>query len=155
MTLSVIVTGGSGFLGAFIIEAILKQHSDWTVIVLDLFRPEIPKTNVQYEIGDVTDGTIVRSVIETFKPQVVVHAAGIVPELAERYGRRLTAKVFEINVKGTRTMLAAAKAHGVQAFVWTGSCCAVTDDMTRDYANVDETVPTSNHSLIYGESKVG
>ena len=75
--------------------------------------------------------------------------------LAERYGRKDRDKVFRVNVAGTRNMLVAAKDNGVEAFVWTGSCTAVTDDMKYQYPNVDERWPTSNHSLIYGESKVG
>lgn len=62
--------------------------------------------------------------------------------------------MFNVNVNGTRNMLAAAKAAGTRAFVWTGSFTAVTDDMRHQYANIDERWPTSSHSLIYGESKV-
>ena len=154
MATSVLVTGGTGFLGAFIVDAILEQHPEWTITVLDLMSPEKAKSNVQYEVGDVTDASTVSSIIQSVRPRAIIHTAGVVPELAERYGRRLAAKVLKVNVEGTRTMLAAAKSHGVEAFVWTGSCCAVTDDMTREYANIDEAVPTSNQSLVYGESKV-
>ena len=154
MATSVLVTGGTGFLGAFIIDSMLEQHPEWMITVLDLVSPEKARRNVEYEIGDVTDKPTVSAIIQRVKPRVIVHTAGIVPDLAERYGRRLEAKVFKVNVEGTRTLLTAARTHGVEAFVSTGSCCAVTDDMTREYANIDETVSTSAQSLIYGESKV-
>jgi sterol-4alpha-carboxylate 3-dehydrogenase (decarboxylating) len=51
-------------------------------------------------------------------------------------------------------MVEAARACGCQAFVYTSSCCAVTDDMSRPYANMDEGWPVSEKSSIYGESKV-
>lgn len=152
--MSVLVTGGNGFLGQFIVDAILEQHRDWTVTVLDLARPRQATSNVRYEIGDVTVISSVHSIIRKAKPRAIIHAAGMVPELAERYGRKLEAQVLKINVEGTRNMLAAAKDQGVEAFVWTGSCTAVTDDMRREYRNIDEAVPTSNQSLVYGESKV-
>ena len=155
MATGVLVTGGTGFLGSFIVDAILEQHPEWAITVLDLVSPKQARRKVQYEIGDVTVESSVRPIIERVKPRAIVHAAGMVPELAERYGRSLEAKVYKVNVEGTRTMLAVAKDHGVETFVWTGSCTAVTDDMRREYRNIDEAVPTSNQSLIYGESKVG
>jgi len=154
MPTNVLVTGGAGFLGRFIVDAILEKHQDWTITVFDLVGPGHARSNVRYEVGDVTVDSSVRSVIRKAEPCAIIHAAGIVPELAERYGRRLEAQVFRANVEGTRNMLAAAKDHGVEAFVWTGSCTAVTDDMNREYRNIDEAVPTSKQSLVYGESKV-
>ena len=154
MAISVLVTGGTGFLGSFIVDTILEQHPEWDVTVMDLVRPKKFKENVKYKVGDVTVTAVVNAIIERVKPQAIIHTAGMVPELAERYGRNLEAKVFEVNVEGTRTLLTAAKRHGVEAFVWTGSCTAVMDDMTNDYPNIDESVPTSRQSTIYGESKV-
>ena len=153
MGISVLITGGVGFLGTFIVEATSAQHPGWDITVLDLNLPKIPKANIAYEIGDVTDLASVTAIVEKTKPDVIIHTAGLVPELAGRYGRRLRDTVFNINVNGTRNMLAAAKNAGVEAFVWTGSCCAVVDDMRYQYPNIDERWPTSNQSLIYGESK--
>ena len=154
MGISVLITGGVGFLGTFIVEATSAQHPEWHITVLDLNLPKIPKNNIAYEIGDVTDLASVTAIVEKAKPNVIIHTAGLVPELAGRYGRKLRNRVFDINVNGTRNMLTAAKNAGVEAFVWTGSCCAVTDDMRYQYPNIDERWPTSNTSLIYGESKV-
>ena len=155
MTISVLITGGIGFLGVFIVDAVRRQHPEWKVTVLDLLMPKIPKENVAYECADVTHLASVAAVIDRIKPVVIIHTAGLVPELAGRYSRKQRDKVFDINVSGTRNMLAAARTAGVEAFVWTGSCCAVTDDMRYQYPNIDERWPTSNKSLIYGESKAG
>lgn len=51
-------------------------------------------------------------------------------------------------------MVEAARKCGCRAFVYTSSCCAVTDDMSKSYANMDERWPVSQKSSIYGESKV-
>jgi sterol-4alpha-carboxylate 3-dehydrogenase (decarboxylating) len=59
-----------------------------------------------------------------------------------------------VNVEGTRNMLAAARESGVEAFVYTSSCCCVTDNMSIQYPNIDESWPLSHQSLVYGESKV-
>lgn len=72
----------------------------------------------------------------------------------DRYARRLEALVKKINVDGTRHVVEAARLCGCKALVYTSSCCAVTDDMSRPYANIDESWPVSEKSSSYGESKV-
>ena len=151
---SVLITGGSGFLGSFIVETALKQHPEWAVTVLDLKLPPTLTSKVSYEVVDVTDATSVSVIVNRIRPDVIIHSAGLVPELAVRYGREQQDLVYNVNVNGTRNMLHAAKTSGTKMFVWTGSCTAVTDDMRHQYANIDERWPTSSHSLIYGESKV-
>ncbi len=155
ITNSVLITGGTGFLGSSIVDAVLEQHPEWKVTVLDLNLPTAPTLKAVFEVGDVTDATFVNAIVDQVRPDVIMHAAGLIPELAGRYGREQEARVFDVNVNGTRNMLVAAKNAGVRAFVWTGSCCAVTDDMRYQYANIDERWPVSVHSLVYGESKVG
>lgn len=91
---------------------------------------------------------------QAVRPQVVIHSAAIIPPLNERYGRRLEKLVVEVNVEGTRHALDAARQSGCSAFVYTSSCCAVTDDMSVSYINIDERWPVSPVSSVYGESKV-
>lgn len=154
MVTSVLVTGGTGFLGSAIVHALQQQHPEWVVTVLDLTPPNSPKPDITYKSGDVTDAVSLRATLDGIKPDVIIHSAGSVPDLAFRYGREQRDRVFNINVNGTRNVIAAAKSSGVKAFVWTGSCTAITDDMTRQYRNIDEQWPTSSNLLIYGESKV-
>lgn len=153
MAISLLITGGVGFLGSAIVGAVQERHPEWVVTVLDLTTPDVPKPHITYKRGDVTNIASVNTIVDDIKPDVIIHSAGLVPELAFRYGRAQRDRVFNVNVDGTGNMLAAAKSSGVKALVWTGSCTAITDDFRHQYPNIDERWPTSSHSLIYGESK--
>ncbi len=153
MTVSILLTGGTGFVGRAIIDAAKEKHPDWAITVLDLKNPSQSNSDIRYVIGDITVAAEVHRIVEETKPNIIVHTAGIVPGLADRYKRRQREVVWNTNVNGTQNVLDAARGNGVEAVVWTGSCTAVTDDMRYQYPNIDETCPTSDHSLIYGESK--
>ena len=120
MATSVLITGGVGFLGSAILNAIQEQHPEWVATVLDLTSPDVPKPNITYERGDITNPAFVNTIVGSIRPDVIIHSAGLVPELAFRYGREQRDRVFNINVDGTRNILAAAKSSGVKALVWTG-----------------------------------
>ena len=120
MAPSVLITGGVGFLGSAIIDAAQEQHPEWVVTVLDLTSRDVPKPNVTYKKGDITNPAFVDTTVYSIKPDVIIHSAGLVPELAFRYGREQRDRVFNVNVDGTRNILAAAKSSGVKALVWTG-----------------------------------
>ena len=154
MTVSVLITGGIGFVGSAILDAVRGKHPEWTFSVFDLHGPNERHPDVSYIFGDITDSTEVDRVIAHLNPTVIIHTAGIVPSLAGRYSRNIKDDVFRVNVKGTQNIINAAKRRDIHAAVWTGSFTAVTDDMRFQYPNIDERWPTSSQSLVYGESKV-
>ncbi|MDI1491027.1 MAG: erg26, C-3 sterol dehydrogenase [Ramalina farinacea] len=158
MGVSILVTGGTGFLGSLIVTALHEKHPDWHITILDLQPPpsqQTPNLNINYVEGDVTKAQDILQTVQSIAPTVIVHTAGLVPPLRNRFSRTLEARVLDINVNGTANMLAAARqTRSVTAFVWTGSCTAVIDNFRHSYRNIDESYPTSaQDSLIYGESK--
>lgn len=144
-------------MGSAIARAVAEQHPKCTITVLDRTPPngthELPD-NVAFIQADITMPGIVYKALQQARPEIVIHTAGIVPVLSERFGRRLEQLVWKTNVEGTRNMLDAAREAGVKGFVYTSTCCVVTDDMSMPYENIDERWPIPQSSLIYGESKV-
>ena len=150
-----LITGGSGFVGTAIVNALSKKHPQCLITIVDT-KPPTDKLggNVRYLTGDTTILDDLVKACKAAQPQVVIHSAAIIPPLSERYARRLERLVFEVNIEGTRNALDAARNSGCTSFVYTSSCCAVTDNMSESYMNIDERWPVSPKSSIYGESKV-
>lgn len=110
----ILVTGGGGFLGTWIIKDLLKNP---TYLVTNFSRhtyAHLEDMGVPTIRGDVTkEAEVEHALKQGF--DAVFHVASIVGTWGER-------KVFDaINVGGTETLLRLAKLHGVKRFVYTGS----------------------------------
>ena len=154
---TIVLTGGLGFVGRAIVIAIQEAYPNCRVIILDRASDERktePRQNVEVQHVDITVEEDVYHAFSQIQADVVIHTAGYNPLLDVRYSRDQEQLTRKVNVDGTRNVLNAAKEAKCKAFVYTSSCCAVTDDLTGYYANIDETFPVSRKSLPYGESKV-
>ncbi|KAK5090518.1 erg26, C-3 sterol dehydrogenase [Lithohypha guttulata] len=158
----VFVTGGTGFVGSAIVRALLGKHPTWKLSVLDMSIDKgmcqergITHPNVEFVAINILDIPSLNEAFQHRRPEAVIHVAGFVPPLEDRYRRRLWKQAYRINVDGTRNVLDAAKKVGVKAFVYTSTCCVVIDDYTQSYANIDERWPVVEQGTasIYGETK--
>ena len=118
--LSVLVTGGAGFIGSHITERLVKLGA--RVTVLDNFSTGSRK-NLDHIKNDISviEGDI--SNIETCNQaaqnqQVIFHLAALVsvPESVEN-----PEKCYAINIEGTKNLLLAAAKNNVPRFVFTSS----------------------------------
>jgi UDP-glucuronate 4-epimerase len=123
----ILVTGGAGFIGSHLVEALLAQSTRVSVIddFNDFYDPLIKEKNLEpirtrisvHKI-DIRDKEAVAEVVSAEKPDVIVH-------LAARAGVRPSVQNPELyldtNVKGTFYLLEAAKAAGVDRFIFASS----------------------------------
>ncbi|MBW6514805.1 MAG: SDR family NAD(P)-dependent oxidoreductase [Candidatus Syntrophosphaera sp.] len=125
----ILVTGGAGFIGSHLCEALLQKGS--RVICLDNFcsfyAPLIKRANISACLenpsftlveADITDPQALESVFATHKPALVAHLAamaGVRPSIAdpELYAR--------VNVLGTLNLLQLCARHGVDKFIFASS----------------------------------
>lgn len=120
----VLITGGGGFLGAFIAEELAELGVE-RLVLLDtaeygLYRLEQRLTrrqklpSLRLVLGSVEDGRLLRELFEEHAPEIVFHAAALkhVPLLESN-----ALAVAQTNVLGTRTLVHEARRHTLPSFV--------------------------------------
>jgi dTDP-glucose 4,6-dehydratase len=118
-----LVTGGAGFIGSAFVRTTLAAWPEARILNLDkltyagnLDNLAEVGANGRYEFlqADICDAAAVDGAFARFRPDAVVHFA------AESHVDRSIhspAPVFETNLRGTFTLLEAARAHGLACFL--------------------------------------
>ena len=136
---SILVTGGSGIIGAHIIA---QLHEKYPQCHLTSFSRHpisyIKSDHVRYIPGDITSKADVASVFETSRPDVVFHTAASNTATSKYVP---PAQVRKINVEGTKLLVEEAKRRNVKVFVYTSSPSVVQREGFRDLVRCDETLP--------------
>ncbi len=110
------MTGGTGFIGAHVVRALLARGDEVRVTVRAASRGE-PPADVEPVTADVTDRRAVRRAVRGVER--VFHVAG-----TTRLGLP-PAELLRIHVDGTRAVLDACLAEGVQRVVHVSSVAAI------------------------------
>jgi len=148
--MKILLTGGTGFLGSHLITKLLElDHSILVVDNLSLGKKEFlpsSKDKLQFEECDITKKQRLEAVLETFKPEVIIHLAAIhyIP-----YCNEYPFKTLKTNVVGTRNLLEICFEAPPEIFFFSSTAAVYP---IRDIANREdsETSPTD----IYGISKL-
>lgn len=114
----VLVTGGGGFLGAAVTDA-LAARGDTAIAFDTAFAPgEERRANVVRVLADITDPANVAQVIKRQAPESVVHCAAIVSVLASLGSPR---NVVRVNIEGAINLLEAMRLFEVKRILHVSS----------------------------------
>jgi dihydroflavonol-4-reductase len=114
-----LVTGGNGFIGSAVVRLLAKRGDDLRLTRRRRSRWEnVDDLDVETVDCDVLDRTAVRKAMKGVDR--VFHVAGLVSTRAADADR-----LYEVNVKGTRTVLEEALRANVERVVYTSSCAAI------------------------------
>lgn len=147
--LTLLVTGGAGFLGRSIVHEALSEASPLKVKELRIYDlkkaayPDDPRvTCIQ---GDIRDEEKLKQVLKGV--DVVIHSAAIVD-----WGTYSEEEILSVNAGGTQKVVEACRIQGVKALIFTSSLDVLYDG--KPLRNVDESHPyPGKHSTSYCKSK--
>ncbi|RQH01949.1 SDR family oxidoreductase [Natrarchaeobius oligotrophus] len=158
--MTVLVTGGAGFIGSHLAEAFLEEgHRVVTLDVLDPYYDlgikernlercrEAAPDRFSFVEGSITDRSLVEDVFETHDPDAVYHQAA---QAGVRTSVEKPKKVHEINTTGLVHLLEAAVESDVRRFVNASSSSVYG---VPEYLPYDEEHPNTPKSP-YGVTKL-
>jgi UDP-glucose 4-epimerase len=151
----VLVTGGAGYIGSHTCVELLEAGHEVCVIdnlcnghevALERVR-DITSCDLQFMNADIRDTNALNKIFSTFKPQAVIHFAGL-KAVGESVVDPL--KYYEVNVGGSISLLMAMSKAGCSSIVFSSSATVYGEPQYLPY---DEEHPT-NPVNPYGRTKL-
>jgi sterol-4alpha-carboxylate 3-dehydrogenase (decarboxylating) len=133
---SILIIGGTGFLGQHLIQDLMEKGVDPERIhILDIKFNESRTPGLSYHHADITSLEEIKEVLQLVKPSVLFH-------MASPYPFETNHTILEqVNITGTRNLIDSAQLIGsVAAFVYTSSS-SVIHDHYHPIRDADETYP--------------
>lgn len=159
--MTIIVTGGAGFIGSNFVFYMLRAHPDYKIICLDkltyagnlsTLAPVLEQDNFRFVRGDICDRAAVDKLFEEERPDMVVNfaAESHVDRSIENPGIFL-----ETNIMGTAVLMDACRKYGIKRYHQV-STDEVYGDLPLDRLDLFFTEETPLHtSSPYSSSKAG
>ena len=138
-----LVTGGTGFVGNRLARALVDRGDTVRALVRDpAAAADLSALGVELVQGDMTDEASLRLAVEG--ADRVFHTAGVVGDWLDR------AQAVDVNVEGTRRLLAAAADAGVTRVVHVSSLSVLG---TKHHHGTDESGPYA-YADVYTDTKI-
>jgi len=140
---NILITGGSGFIGGHVVDALLKNK--YQVTILDLNQPK--RKDVKFIKGSILDKSIIRSALKNIN--IVFHLAAV-SDITKVKGIPL--KTIETNILGTTFLLESARNVNIDRFVFAGSIYSygTAGNLYTTSKTASELI-IKNYKLIYGQ----
>ncbi|GBR52185.1 NAD-dependent epimerase/dehydratase family protein [Gluconobacter sphaericus] len=105
--MKILITGGTGFVGLALAEALLKLGHVPVLFAMTPVAPwfgsRAPFRDVKFIEGNVCSASDVGAAVEACAPEIVIHLAAMTPDLATE--KASPARITEINVSGVANLL--------------------------------------------------
>ncbi len=148
---TVIVTGGSGLLGASVVK-LLVEEEQVRPVVMDLNPDPVRLADVsdriEYVEGNVADPELLNTTFRQFRPTTIYHFASILGDVCENDQMR----ALKVNVDGFMHMLEAMSSHDVAQLLFSSSATTYGEDLQEGEILTDTTL--QRPASFYGITKV-
>jgi len=144
----VLVTGGAGFIGSYLIPKLLERGYEVGVFDIKdkpvLLDPVL--SHLSYMRGDLGIAENVREAVEKFRPEGIMHLGAILAGLCESNPGRC----FDVNFKSTQVLLDACLKLRIQKFFMASSVSVFGRDVPEPVVDGAQ----KNPGNIYGQTKL-
>jgi nucleoside-diphosphate-sugar epimerase len=125
--MSILVTGGAGLLGAAVVQRLLSQGEQVTVIDLidDPVRLAAERDHIDYVVGNMADKALLASTIAHSKPRTIYHLGAMLGSACDED----PTGAMQANVYGLFDLMEAAREHGVAQVIFASSVGTMGLDM--------------------------
>ncbi len=141
-----LVTGGAGFVGSHLCQALLKKSGQVRVIdnlsTGNKANLDPISSDIEFVQGDVQSSEVMRQACD--RVDVVFHQAAY-PSVP--YSLKESVKAHDANLTGTVVTLSAAKDAGVKRFVFASSAAVYGDSIAAVQKEDDKLNPLSNYAV--------
>jgi nucleoside-diphosphate-sugar epimerase len=117
--MAILITGGTGFLGAYLVQRLVEEGEDKLILFDSLPNPSsIADIAEHVEIvpGDVSELSEIMAVLMQHDISCIFHLAYLIGE-----GEKFLSRGMHANILGTYNIFEAARLTGVQRVVWASS----------------------------------
>jgi nucleoside-diphosphate-sugar epimerase len=146
----ILVTGGTGFLGSYIIkELIEKGHSVRAIRrgnKLPFYIPKEILDKVQWMDGDILDVVALEDAMDDI--DTVIHSAGVVS-----FVKKERKRMYRVNVEGTANIVNIALEKNVRRLIYVSSVAALGRTTTGGTVNEERKWELSKANTHYAKSK--
>jgi UDP-glucose 4-epimerase len=113
-----LITGGSGYIGSRLTAILGAREEAERIVNIDVRPPARPQEKTEFVRGDVRDFAAIRDLLEREQPDALVHLAFLLNPIRDE------ARMYDIDVNGTETVLRAAAEAGTRQVLVTSSATA-------------------------------
>jgi len=118
--MSILITGGAGYIGSHIAEKLIQQK--FKVVIIDNLKTGFKKLINKKSIfikSDISNKKLLIKTINKYKIQTIIHLAAY---LNVKEAEKNKKKYFKNNVLGTKIILEACRNNTVKNFIFSSSC---------------------------------
>jgi dihydroflavonol-4-reductase len=146
----ILITGGTGFLGAYIIQELVQKGYSVRAIrrsnTVPSFIPAAIMSKVEWVEGDVLDVVALEEAMEGI--DTVIHAAAVVS-----FAKKDSANMYQVNVDGTANVVNIALEKNIRRLVHISSVAALGRTATGGTVDEDKKWEESKVNTHYAKSK--
>ncbi|OWO83350.1 UDP-glucose 4-epimerase GalE [Photorhabdus luminescens] len=154
--MTILITGGAGYIGSHTVLALLERGAD--VVVIDNLCNSSPESlrrvekltgkSVKFYQGNVLDLNLLNKIFQENKINTVIHFAGL---KAVGESTRKPLEYYQNNVTGTLVLLQAMRANGVHQLIFSSSATVYGDP---EFVPLTENAKVGGTTNPYGTSKL-